>query len=162
MHLQLRYAVPLFALSALTGLFFLPRRRSLSPRITRVLCTVAALPLVVSGIVHLARPAVFIPLLPPPLPQASWFIVVTGLPELLGAAGLLLPRTRRAAALALAAYMVVIFPANVHVAGQTIGGLRMPAVPTRTAMQAAYILLLLVAGWGLPSRPVSRSGSPAS
>ncbi len=111
----------------------------------------AAAPLVGSGLLHLLRPRLFLPLLPPPLPQSPALIVATGVPELLGAAGLLFPPTRRAAALCLAVFMVAIFPANIYVAGRTIGGIPMPSVPVRTAMQAAYIWLLLVAGWGSPA-----------
>ncbi|RRA48648.1 DoxX family membrane protein [Acidipila sp. EB88] len=144
---------PVLTLAAVTAAFFLTRRfRPLSPRIGLVVRCIAAAPLVASGIVHLARPSVFTSLLPPPLPQQPWLIVVTGLPELLGAAGLFLPSTRRAAALSLAVFMIAIFPANVYVAGKTVGGLTMPEVPLRTSMQAAYIVLLLVAGWGLPAK----------
>ncbi len=82
-------------------------------------------------------------------------IVATGVPELLGAAGLLVPRTRRLASICLAVLMIAIFPANVHIAGQTVSGLRMPGVPVRTAMQAAYIALLLLAGWGMPDVTVA-------
>ena len=109
-----------------------------------------AAPLVASGLLHLARPALFVPLLPPPFPPQPWVIVATGLPELLGAAGLLVPQTRRLASLCLAVLMIAIFPANIHIAGQTVSGIRMPGVPVRTAMQAAYIALLLLAGWGMP------------
>ena len=48
--------------------------------------------------------------------------------------------------------MIVSFPANVFAAGQTVGGLHMPSVPVRLAMQVVYVLLLLLAGWGIPRR----------
>jgi uncharacterized membrane protein len=48
--------------------------------------------------------------------------------------------------------MIVIFPANVYAAGRNVGGLHMPSVPVRLAMQIVYIVLLLMAGWGLPKR----------
>jgi hypothetical protein len=31
-----------------------------------------------------------------------------------------------------------------------VGGLHLPSVPVRLAMQVLYIVLLLVAGWGIP------------
>jgi uncharacterized membrane protein len=92
----------------------------------------------------------FVALLPPPFPRQAWLIVLTGLPELLGAAGLWLPRTRKTASVCLAVFLIAIFPANIYVAGQTVAGLPMPRIPTRLAMQAAYILLVLIAGWGVP------------
>jgi uncharacterized membrane protein len=153
MKIEPRYVVPLLTLSALTVAFFLTRRfRPLRPGLALGLRLVAAVPLVVSGSLHLVRPGVYVSLLPPPLPRQAWLIVATGLPEILGAAGLFVPQTRRAAALCLAVFMIAIFPANVHVAGHTVHGLPMPTVPVRTAMQAAYIVLLLVAGWGVPLR----------
>ena len=166
MILQPRYAIPLLTLSAVTAAFFTTGRfRSLPPRSTLGIRLVAAAPLLASGTLHLLRPQVFVPLLPAPFPPAPWLIVATGIPELLGAIGLFVPRTRRTAALALALLMIAIFPANVHVAGRTIAGLSMPSVPVRTTMQAVYILLLLVAGWGIPvSRhsALSRTSVPSN
>ena len=48
--------------------------------------------------------------------------------------------------------MIAIFPANVYGANQTVGGLHLPSVPVRLAMQVIYIVLLLMAGWGIPGR----------
>jgi uncharacterized membrane protein len=148
---EARYALPLLALSAVTGAFFLGRRfRPLRGKTAVAVRIAVTLPLVMSGVVHLVRPAVFVALLPPPFPQRAWLIVLTGLPELLGAAGIWVPQTRRTASVCLAVFMIAIFPANIYVAGQTVGGLPMPQVPTRLAMQAVYIVLILLAGWGVP------------
>jgi uncharacterized membrane protein len=146
-----RNAVPLAALGALTGAFFIARRFRPVRGIPGVaLRSVVSLPLVLSGTLHVLRPAMFVALLPPPFPRQAWLIVLTGLPELLGAAGLWLPRTRKTASVCLAVFLIAIFPANIYVAGQTVAGLPMPRIPTRLAMQAAYILLVLIAGWGVP------------
>jgi len=48
--------------------------------------------------------------------------------------------------------MIAIFPANVYAAGEIVGGLSMPSVPARLAMQVVYVLLLLIAGWGVRSK----------
>ena len=48
--------------------------------------------------------------------------------------------------------MIAVFPANVYAANKYVGGLHMPGVPVRLAMQVVYILLLLMAGWGVPGR----------
>ena len=152
MSVSARYAVPLLLLSGAAIGFFAPRRfRPLRPRIALGVGTLAVLPLLASGTLHLLRPAVYVALIPPPFPKENWFAMLTGLPELLGAAGLLLPATRRPAAVCLAVFLIAIFPANVYVAGRTIAGLPMPGVAVRTAMQAAYLLLVLAAGWGVPA-----------
>jgi uncharacterized membrane protein len=151
MEIEARYAVPLLALTAGTGAFFLARHfRPMGGKLGASLRIAATLPLVLSGTLHLLRPAVFVTLLPPPFPQRAWLIVLTGIPELLGAAGLGVPRTRKTASVCLAVFMIAIFPANIYVAGQTVGGLPMPQVSVRLAMQAVYIALLLIVGWGIP------------
>jgi len=145
-----QYAAPLLALSVVTAAFFLMPHRPLGPRAAMGLRLALTVPLVGSGLLHLGRPGMFIHMLPPPFPQQAWLIVVTGIPELLGALGLFVPRTRKAAAICLALLMIAITPANIYIAGQTISGIPMPSIPLRTTMQAVYILLLLAAGWGLP------------
>ena len=54
--------------------------------------------------------------MPAQLPQPGLLVTVTGVLELVGAVGLLIPATATAAALCLAALMIVMFPANLHLA----------------------------------------------
>lgn len=68
---------------------------------------------VVSGVLHLVKPEVFARAMPARLPAHRELIVGSGVAELVCAAGLALPRTRRAAGLASAALLVGVFPANV-------------------------------------------------
>jgi hypothetical protein len=84
-----------------------------------------------------------------------WFrggpmVILSGVAELAGAAGLFIRLTERIASLCIALLMIAIFPANIHVAGQTVHGMYMPAVPARLLMQMIYIVLVLAAGWGRP------------
>lgn len=69
-----------------------------------------------SGAVHLVRPAVFLPLVPRWVPARRGAILVSGVAELLCAAGLAHPRTRGAAGWASAALLVGVFPGNVQMA----------------------------------------------
>ncbi len=52
--------------------------------------------------------------------------------------------------------MVMVFPVNIAIAGQTFAGLQMPSVPVRLTMQVIYIWMVLLAGYGLPSRKATR------
>jgi uncharacterized membrane protein len=70
----------------------------------------------VSGIVHLVRPRTFEPLMPRWVPAHREVIYGSGVAELLCAAGLVLPATRRAAGMASAAVLVGVFPGNVKMA----------------------------------------------
>lgn len=69
-----------------------------------------------------------IAIVPPRLPAPGYLVTITGLLELLGAVGLLLPLTRVAAALCLLVLMLVMFPANVYAA-------RMPDPPKSMTTQ---------------------------
>ena len=111
---------------------------------------VAALPLLASGPLHFIRTALLASITPPFFPYRPQLVLFTGVLELAGAIGLLLPRFTRLASACLAVLMIAIFPANVYGANQTVGGLHLPSVPVRLAMQVLYIVLLLVAGWGIP------------
>src|ERR1700681_3770501 len=83
---------------------------------------------VMTGVAHFA-PAMrrdMIAIVPPRRPAAGFLVTITGILELLGAAGLLYPPTRVAAALCLFLLMLVMFPANIYAA-------RMPNPPKSMA-----------------------------
>jgi uncharacterized membrane protein len=69
-----------------------------------------------SGVVHLAKPEVYEPLMPDFVPGHREVILVSGVAELLCAAGLALPATRRAAGWASAALLVGVWPGNLKMA----------------------------------------------
>ncbi|WP_324651367.1 DoxX family membrane protein [Georgenia sp. H159] len=80
-------------------------------------------------------------MVPPALPAPELLVTVTGVLELLGAVGLLVPATAAWAAGGLAVLLVAMFPANVHAAsaGLTLGGDPATALLPRTLMQVAYL-----------------------
>lgn len=101
---------------------------------------------VVTGVAHFAPPlrGQLIAIVPPALPAPGLLVSVTGVLELLGAVGLLLPATRVAAAVCLLLLMLAMFPANIYAA-------RMPDPPTsmttrlplRTAEEILYLAAAL-------------------
>lgn len=82
------------------------------PKDTAALAAIFA----VSGTLHLARPETFEPLMPSWVPRHGDLIRASGVAELLCAAGLLVPATRRTAGWASAALLVGVFPGNVKMA----------------------------------------------
>ena len=70
----------------------------------------------VSGTVHLVRPSVFAPLVPAWVPAHREVILASGVAELACAAGLAVPATRNAAALASAALLLGVWPGNLQMA----------------------------------------------
>lgn len=69
-----------------------------------------------SGVIHLIRPEVFEPIVPRVLGRKRELVYASGVAELLCAAGLVAPQTRRWAGLVSAGLLVAVFPANVQMA----------------------------------------------
>jgi uncharacterized membrane protein len=90
-----------------------------------------------------------IAMVPAAFPRPDLVVTITGLLELLGAAGLLLPATAGAAAACLAALLAAMFSANVRAAKHhlTIGGKPTTGLPLRTFLQLVFIVALLAAGF---------------
>ncbi len=95
------------------------------------------------------RRADLIGMAPPWVPNPGLTVTVTGILEILGAIGLLIPQTAKAAATGLALLLVAMFPANVQAArqGLTIGGRKPAPLPIRALMQLIFVVAVLVAGW---------------
>jgi uncharacterized membrane protein len=79
-----------------------------------------------------------------PLPDDLWVIYLSGVFEIAGAIGVLVPRTRRIAGICLVLLLVAMFPANVDAAlnGITLGGNEPASLWLRTPMQVLYIVLV--------------------
>jgi uncharacterized membrane protein len=67
-----------------------------------------------AGVLHVVRPEPYERIVPPGLPRPDLLVLWSGVAELLGGVGLLVPRTRRAAAVGLVALLVAVWPANVQ------------------------------------------------
>ncbi|MFJ7206037.1 DoxX family protein [Streptomyces sp. NPDC098789] len=112
------------------------------------LCVALALMFTLTGVAHFTgRRAEMIAMVPPALPRADLLVTATGLLELAGAGGLLLPVTRPLAAIGLTVMLLAMFPANVHAArsGLTLDGKPvMPLVP-RTILQVVFVSACVLA-----------------
>ena len=104
-----------------------------------------------TGVAHFV-PAMrrdMIAIVPPRLPAPGLLVTVTGVLELVGAAGLLYPPTRVAAAVCLFVLMLVMFPANIYAS-------RIPNPPksmtsrldVRTVEEVVYLAAAVVVGVG--------------
>jgi uncharacterized membrane protein len=83
----------------------------------------------------------FAAMIPAPLPNGLWVIYLTGLFEIAGAVGLLIPKTRKLAGICLVLLLVGLFSANVNAALNEIPLRGEAATPLwiRTPMQLLYI-----------------------
>ena len=67
-----------------------------------------------AGTLHLLRPGMFVNMVPPWLPAPALLVLVSGVFEVMGGVGILVPLTRVAAGWGLIALLVAVLPANVH------------------------------------------------
>ena len=88
-------------------------------------------------------------MVPPAFPRPDLLVTITGVLEILGAIGLLLPSTARASSICLILLLVALFPANVRAARQhlTIAGKHVPSLPVRSVIQLVFIATLIAAAW---------------
>ena len=118
-----------------------------------------ALIMVGAGVAHFAMPEGFERIVPAFLPAPHALVLVSGVFEILGGVGLLVPRSRRFASYGLIALFVAVFPANLNMALndiQPIDG----HVPTfllwlRLPLQAA----LIAWAWWVGKTPAAPPGA---
>ncbi|HEY0950323.1 DoxX family protein [Nocardioides sp.] len=104
-----------------------------------------ALMLLVMASAHFvpARRALLVEMVPPALGRPAWWVTLTGLLEVAGALGLLVPVTRSLAAVCVAVLLVAMFPANVRAAREGVG-ITSVRLPTRALIQVLFVLACAV------------------
>ena len=90
-----------------------PSPLSVAQRIALVLASIFY---IFAGSLHFIRPEFYLKIMPPYIPWHLGMVYVSGFFEILGGLGLLIPRTRRAAAWGLVALLIAVFPANLYMA----------------------------------------------
>ncbi|WP_188235967.1 DoxX family protein [Sphingopyxis sp. LK2115] len=93
-------------------------------RIRTALRWLLALAFGYAGWRHLTTPEPFVAITPPWVPRPDLVVAATGIAEIAGAIGLMVPATRKAASWGLALYALCVWPANFHhaLANVAIGG----------------------------------------
>lgn len=99
--------------------------------------------MVVAGTNHFIAPATYDAMMPDVLPAHRALVYVSGVAEICGGLGLIVPATRRLAAWGLIALLLAVFPANVNMAVNhlPLGGTELPswALWARLPMQLVLI-----------------------
>ncbi|MFY1700420.1 DoxX family membrane protein [Micromonospora sp. WMMA1923] len=136
------------ALARLAGLLGVDALDAWQPALRVGLATL----FILTGIAHFTprRRADLIAMVPPRLPRPDLLVTLTGVLELAGAVGLLLPTTARPTAAALAVLMVAMFPANVSAARRrlTLDGRPVTTVLPRTVLQILFVGAALTISFG--------------
>lgn len=86
----------------------------------------------------------YVAMIPETLPRGLWVVYLTGVLEIAGAIGLLIPRFRRMAAICLVLLLLAMFPANVNAAlnGIPLRGRAPTSLWLRVPMQLLFIWML--------------------
>jgi uncharacterized membrane protein len=71
------------------------------------------------GVDHFVNPGFYLAIMPDYLPLHSEAVYISGFFEILGGVSVLIPRLRSAAGWGLVALLIVVFPANIHMAINT-------------------------------------------
>ena len=97
-----------------------------------------------AGIVHLAAPDAFLPIVPDWVPLPRETVLATGLCELAGSLALMTRRLRRLAGIMLALYAVCVFPANIK---HALEGVHVPPLPDSWWYHGPRLALQPVLAW---------------
>ncbi len=103
-----------------------------------------ALFFLLSGANHFLSPSFYLAVMPPYLPWHVQLVAISGVAEIAGGVGVLLPQTRKLAAWGLIALLVVVLPANIQAisTGMMIAGRAVPhwMLWMRVPLQAVLII----------------------
>ncbi|MGH2959032.1 MAG: DoxX family protein [Solirubrobacterales bacterium] len=84
--------------------------RSLAPRVGTALLFLG------SGIMHFTHEKFYTAIVPKSLPNPQALVQISGVAEIAGAVGVLIPGTRKLAGKGLIALLIAVFPANINMA----------------------------------------------
>ena len=97
-----------------------------------------------AGVNHFVMPRAYRSIVPPSMrDHDARLVTISGVAEIAGGVGVLLPRTRRLSGLGLVALLAAVFPANLHMAREPD---RFPRIP-RWALYARLPLQPLMMRW---------------
>jgi uncharacterized membrane protein len=109
-----------------------------------VLRIIAAVAFVLAGLNHFRNPTFYQQIIPPSFPNPAALVVISGLCEIAGGLGLLVPWLRRWACWGLIALLIAVFPANIYMAvhPERFAEVRVPAwvlIWVRLPLQVVFI-----------------------
>jgi len=105
------------------------------------------------GIAHFAFTAVEMRIVPPLIPWPRATVLISGVFELLGAAGLCVPATRQAAGVGLFSLTIAVTPANLYMLQHAdLFGVPYWLLVLRLPLQVALLALIAWSTWPLAAR----------
>ncbi len=99
---------------------------------------------IAAGATHFVRPAMYVAIMPPGIGHERGLVALSGVAEIAGGLGLLIPRTRRAAGYGLIALLLAVWPANIWMA---VDAERFAALAPAWALWGRVPLQILLIWW---------------
>jgi uncharacterized membrane protein len=134
---------------------------SSSLRRKEILRGILAVAISVVGILHFVRPDQFAKIVPPELPYPVALVYISGVFEILGGIGLLIPCVSVAAAWGLIALFIAVFPANINQAIHSIPIEGIPHHPVMYWVRLPFQAVLIAWAWWYTRDPAGQKGAEA-
>jgi uncharacterized membrane protein len=131
-----------------------PRKRR-----KEILRGVLAVAIIIVGITHFTHPDQYARIVPPQLPNPVGLVYISGVFEILGGIGLLIPYVSVAAAWGLIALFIAVFPANIN---QAINSIPIDGIPHHPAFYWIWLpfqAVLIAWAWWYTREPDDQKGA---
>lgn len=117
--------------------------------------SVLGLLFIVAGLNHFRSTPLYLAIMPPALPFPLALVYLSGLAEIAGGAGVLVPQTRRAAGWGLLLLLLAVFPANIYMATANVvpPGYEIPRALLWARLPLQFVLMVWV--WAATLRRAS-------
>lgn len=95
---------------------------------------------------HFIQASFFVSIVPPRLPHPLELVYISGVCEILGGIGLLVPKCRRFAGTGLILLLLAVFPANVYMFANALQtqGVALPTILLAVRLPLQFIMIALV------------------
>jgi len=124
-----------------------------------ILRGVLAVAIIIVGITHFIRPEQYARIVPPQLPNPLSLVYISGVFEILGGIGLLIPFVSVAAAWGLIALFIAVFPANINQAIQSIPIDGIPHHPVLYWVRLPFQAILIAWAYWYTRKPEKQRGA---
>lgn len=124
-----------------------------------ILRGILAVAIIIVGITHFIRPEQYARIVPPELPAPVSLVYISGVFEILGGIGLLIPFVSVAAAWGLIALFIAVFPANINQAIHSIPIEGIPHHPLFYWFRLPLQAVLIAWAWWYTRKPEQQPGA---
>lgn len=112
-----------------------------------LLRVILAISIIIVGITHFSSPDTYVKIVPPQLPYPLQLVYISGIFEVLGGIGLLVPNVSQFSAWGLIALFIAVFPANINMAVNHIHLDNIPDSPWFQAVRLPFQAVLIAWAW---------------